>query len=550
MGTYGTTHVKKDNKIITFSDSYDGYIGGGMGQANINCIKFLSTPILKNLFDKFTASSKVPVEQAQTYQEEQNDDQERGSVNQRTIEDTIYRVEQDTKDPEAAQWMNDVLSDSIRTSVCGFAPLLYLNINNHYGRDYDYCDYLVDLDNEVFSFHSGVKIPFEKIRKASTNQLDALCNELIELLPKELQEEAKGFFYAHYTDENAEKANKIVDAYLTIDESTVEAYYKTKEEERQKWLAEHETRKAETDKIFANDSDDYGAYSIRTGNIGVHTLRTILSLMYKVNKAIPESEFLTTHTEWGVSEDYTEAGIRIFSPMSNDKQMHAIYDNFVFLLEQQFKLRLNIFSSTGKWSFDVQPQEHDEENQDKEEFMPLMFNEVVPGPQKSVFSLEEIRKFEGQENIFGSLHPYLTIHGKYDEVRELVLNPEQKVTAPIIWVYVALLNQDAAVFDRVYPLAQEIFKELDEKNTKGVCGGYLQSLAEGLTINRIVPQYAQSLGKVVEEDNSQGFIKHLQSTTFFQDVAPYMNSAEKAQYGIKSDDSDEPQGKKAKIKVK
>ena len=44
MGTYGITHVKKDNKIITLSDSYDGYLNGGMGKiAEIeNSIKIYS----------------------------------------------------------------------------------------------------------------------------------------------------------------------------------------------------------------------------------------------------------------------------------------------------------------------------------------------------------------------------------------------------------------------------------------------------------------------------------------------------------------------------
>ena len=50
MGTYGVTHVKNDNKILAFSDSYDGYVSG-MGQANILCIKYLSTPLLKALFE-------------------------------------------------------------------------------------------------------------------------------------------------------------------------------------------------------------------------------------------------------------------------------------------------------------------------------------------------------------------------------------------------------------------------------------------------------------------------------------------------------------------
>lgn len=31
MGTYGVTHIKHNNEVLPFSDSYDGYISDGMG---------------------------------------------------------------------------------------------------------------------------------------------------------------------------------------------------------------------------------------------------------------------------------------------------------------------------------------------------------------------------------------------------------------------------------------------------------------------------------------------------------------------------------------
>lgn len=40
MGTYGVTHIKKDDKIIPFSDSYDGY-WSGMGLANLIGLKYI-----------------------------------------------------------------------------------------------------------------------------------------------------------------------------------------------------------------------------------------------------------------------------------------------------------------------------------------------------------------------------------------------------------------------------------------------------------------------------------------------------------------------------
>lgn len=52
MGTYGVTHIKKDGKTISLSDSYDGYFSGGMGQANLYTIKYLDDSLLARLFHR------------------------------------------------------------------------------------------------------------------------------------------------------------------------------------------------------------------------------------------------------------------------------------------------------------------------------------------------------------------------------------------------------------------------------------------------------------------------------------------------------------------
>lgn len=97
MGTYGITHVKKDNKIITMSDSYDGYLNGGMGQSNILCIKYLSTPILKKLFDKYKASKKISLEDIKnkTYKQDypKNDSDDLDTVvSERELENVLFAV--------------------------------------------------------------------------------------------------------------------------------------------------------------------------------------------------------------------------------------------------------------------------------------------------------------------------------------------------------------------------------------------------------------------------------------------------------------------------
>src|SRR5579875_579666 len=133
MGTYGVTHVKKDNKIIPFSDSHDGYFSA-MGYNNLLCIKYLSIPIISKIFDKFNVTEKINVEETKDdkYRSDLSNNADYKIATQRDKDNALYLIEQDTQSPEVIEWMKETLNHSLRPSISGFAPLLYLNINPHY----------------------------------------------------------------------------------------------------------------------------------------------------------------------------------------------------------------------------------------------------------------------------------------------------------------------------------------------------------------------------------------------------------------------------------
>lgn len=530
MGTYGVTHVKNNNKIIALSDSYDGYMGGGMGQANILCIKYLSTPVLKKLFDQYSASAKVDVNDTSNYDGEDSEEDET-QLSQRQLDNAIYQVEQDMGDPEVVEWMKNTLSDDIRTSSTGFAPLLYLNINPHYGRDYEYCDYMVDLDKEEFLVN-GMPVPFERIRSASINQLNVFCNSEQELVPEEIREELENLWDEDFSSMNPEEiktnSEKLINAYLTIENEKIEAFYKKRDEDHKAYMEQHYPNGVhnhlDDDLEELDDDDSYGAYSLRSATVSPSNLRLMVTLFQKLKKEIPECEFLSTHTEWSMNQDYTEGGFRSFSPMDKDKKMHEIYDQFMLMMECKLKIRTNIFTSTGKWSFDVK---HDDMPEEDNLFM---FSEVIPGPAKSILSIDEVKALPGYNNDLNEVHPYLSIHAEYSDIRPYILNQNANIVSPIIWVYMALLNQDKEVFDKVYPLAKEAIKTFEMDKQKPVYVKYLDSFNGGITVNQILEQFATILGKTINPSNEVTFIEHLKTTTFFQDVESAMTKAEKVKY--------------------
>lgn len=528
MGTYGVTHVKSANSILAFSDSYDGYMGGGMGQANMLCIKYLSTPILRQLFDKFTASKKVAVDKVSEEVDESDydEDGDEQGLSQRAIQDVVFRVKQDTGSDEAAEWMTDILSHTVRASMCGFAPLLYLNINNHYGRNYDYCDFMVDLDLEHFEYN-GIRIAFAQIRAASQHQINALCNEMSDFLPEALQEAGTDIFDGDYRGEAGGVPQEVTDAihaYLSIDDAVLEAHSRKEEEEREQRLAQYQQRNdARASSVVNKEEEDgtFGAYSIRNGETTVPSLRAIVALMQKLKTTYPECSFLTTTGDWGANEDFTAAGVRMFSPMSQNKITQAIFELFAHTLEQQFQMRFSMFSSTGRWSHDVV--RNPDEPMD-------MFARVVPGPVKSVYSIADVNTFEHGEEILRTVDPFLSLHGDYTEVRCLLLSDSVAISAPIIWVYMALLYQDAPVFSKVYPAAREVMATLDDKTREAAYGKYLQCVVDAQVINGVVAQVGQIVGQGVDPTENERFTAYLKTTPFFADCEPYMNSAEKALY--------------------
>jgi hypothetical protein len=518
MGTYGVTHVKKDNQIITLSDSYDGYLDG-MGKANMFGIKYFETPLLRSLFDQYNASTKVPVDKAKEFQEDNSEEGE--AVSERKIKEVIFRVEQDTKNADAVNWIRDVLEGDIpRTSVCGFATFLYLNLNNHYGRDYNYCDYLVDLDEEVFSFN-GVRIPFEKIRNASEEHLLMLCSEDDSFLPEDVQglvEEA--FEYVNESeDEKKDQAlvEKVVNAFFSIDQKVLAAHFKQMEDDfEQARLAHHAQQNSKPNQT--SDGMRLGGFSIHSCEMGMPSLRKVVTLIQALGKAIPETEFLKSHVEWSANEQYSAGGLRIFSPKTNEARESEIHKNFVAILERKMKLGMNIMSSSGVWGADGEIAQE-----------PSFFGEIV-GPGRSLFSLNDKEMEEAKKVVLEGLHPFLSLHVNYDEVRPLLLKEGQKVATPMIWTYMALLNQDKEVFERVYPMAKELVKALDKDATKTLSEKYLISLEDGMDIQSIVAVFAKELDKEFVAAKSEEFLEVVKASGFFGDVAPHMNDLEKKKY--------------------
>lgn len=523
MGTYGVTHIKKDEQIIALSDSYDGYFGGGMGQANLTCIKYLSTPILKKLFDQYTASEKISTALAKDYQADYDDDEDEPELSQRQINDALFRAKQDTNDSEVVDWLESCLSDSIRTSTAGFAPLLYLNINPHYGRDYSYFDYLVDLDSEEIVLYNGLRFSFDKIRACSINQIDAFSNQTTELLEEGDVEFIETLFDEDYKESDVQKittiSNKAIDIYLNINEEKINSYYKKINDEHARLMSSYDKNPK-----AGFDTDSYGGFSIHTTETDGSTMRSIVTLVQKLQIS-PNYEFLTSHCEWGTNEHYSEGGIRIFSPMNNNLFSHTAYSTFCDFLEREFKLRFNIFSSSGTWSSDGS------HVQDQTESFSI-FGDNIEGPQKSLFTIQDIEAFDDESKniIFDGVNPYLSIHGLYSEARELILKPEVNIAHPIIWTYMALLNQDMEVFNKVYPKAKDILLQVPGDKQKEVYSKYLRSLTDSLTIDRIVEKMTSTINSTKAEDRFASFTNQLKATTFFQDVSSVMNEAEKHEY--------------------
>lgn len=529
MGTYGVTHVKKNDKIIPLSDSYDGYFSNGMGQANLFTIKHMSDNLLDRLFDRFTA-----------HLTEQDDDYDEKTLTNREIEEVIFNFSKEGATQEAQDWLKGALSDSIRTSVTGVGPLLYLNYHPHYGRDYEYCDYLMDLDKKKYHIQ-GCPIDFDLIRQLSVNKINflgaylkkdqlkkfGLKNSFSELLSE----------YAEMSyDEKVQKKNekklaqlelKIQECLtdiLKVDEKLISNYYQQQEEQRQAQLAQYDTRNKTAKSIIEEENSDFGSYSIRTANhISSAQLRKVLVFCNKLGELAPEAQLLLKNAMWGMEENYQHGGISFFSPRGNKKVEQDCYEATMDILENEFKMKFNIMSTAGSnWKYAHEVTETETEVDD--EWRGILGTPII---EKCCYDLNDIKK-ENPE-ILQDMNVWLVYHAKYQEVRKEILETKNAGNFAIVWVYMALLNQDKEVFDIAYEIAKKQYEQLDDKIKEMVSKNYLVSLSDGQHIEKLVTSLAK-VSNVERNDGTESFVQHLQDKNFLKELEAYMNNSEKGKY--------------------
>lgn len=181
MGTYAATHIKHNNQLIPFSDSYDGYLSGGMGENNLLCIRNISTEKLRLFFDNFTAYEKMNVDNITSKNEIGREDFKLTDLLLHNFKQELLSVENDViKDHDFHAWLSRV-DGNIRTSVQGAPIVMGLNISVHYGRDYNEADYIIDLDEEAFyTTFAPFKVMFKDLRMMSEKQISMLCRNPFE----------------------------------------------------------------------------------------------------------------------------------------------------------------------------------------------------------------------------------------------------------------------------------------------------------------------------------------------------------------------------------
>lgn len=507
MGTYGVTHIKKNEKIIPFSDSYDGY-WSGMGQANLIGLKYVSLSKLAQLFDSFTARKALSLEEIESFEENFDTEDEENPLSHRQIQNFISQVSKDTQNNnEAIAWANDIVQGDIRTSSIGIVPLLYMNIHPHYGQNYDYSDYLVDLDKKVFVFNNvGLEIPLELIQKTSishlnyffendfslldSSQYSEFCEEGIEEYLYSLEEESE-------KAEGLKKVQQFIVEIFAIPKTKIQAYFDNKEKERKQWLAKNAPSHIEDEDIEENEHDSY--YSLFTAEVSADKLRKIIFFLQEKAKQ-PGYEFILDCAEWGLEETYIHGGIRLKSPQSSIEQIK--FQEIIHVLEYSFKQGFNIMSG-AVFGFG--------DDFDKEENLIL---------QKSIYSFEELKEMLTSEDfdvVMNEGLPYLAYHSYLEESIQHIINQQGKTNSPIFWTFVALLSQNIELFKVIYPFAQQQLGTLTQEDKTRVDNIYLSSYYDGEQLSKV-------LGR------SSHFQIDLRATTFFEDCSSVLNDSEKQEF--------------------
>lgn len=528
MGTYAVTHIKHKNKIVALSDSYDGYFSEGMGFANMLTIKHMSTELLKKLTDNFTIDI------------DENEDDE-PTIETRQIENALFNFNNEFSDKEAQSWMKKSLEGNISTSVTGVGPLLYLNYNPHYGRDYDYFDYMLDLDKEEFIVYN-LTVSFKNIRALTLEKLQLLninhnkdylldmgfSEDILLKLPQNsfenLLEE-----YMSYEDEVPENSKIKVENYfkelISLNNDDIRKFINDLNNEEDKIQQEHlktaeenynkmlEERKRESNNTQIGTEDEMRGYSIYTSNgISASELRKFIVFLDKMTKTYPEIEFMKKNTVWGMDENFQTGGISFFSPKKESQNQD--FNIFMRRLEHLFNTRFNIRSSTGIWKYrDEMTSEEDPET----DFLGF----GTPVVEKTLFDLKTL-KVENPE-LVETMHPWLFFHIDYNEIREEILKLDIKKFSEmtIFFSYFAILYQDIEVLNFIKDEFENQLKNFDDKTKEAVASRILCSIGDSFLIEKAVTN---------KEDSNISFENYLKESDYIKEISTYMNDLEKSKF--------------------
>lgn len=513
MGTYGVTHVKKDEKIIPFSDSYDGY-WSGMGQSNILGLKYVPLSKLRQLFDSFSARKALNQEGIKSFeQNSEEDDDDEITLSDRTIRNFISQISQDNSQlTEAIDWATQISSGDIRTSAVGIVPLLYMNIHPHYGYDYEYCDYLVDLDKEQFVFNNiGLEIPLRLIQETSILNLRYFFETDLEFAKDRIVQDFPDFagnleslIYELKDQDKAIaliKLQEIVRFIFSLPSEPIQALFDENEKKRQEYLAQYNQDKSQTlpNDVQESDKDSY-SYSIYSAQTSADKLRKIIYFLQEKSKQ-PGFEFILDCAEWGVEENYISGGVRLLSPQGLQKEEN--FRGIINTLEYAFKLRFNIMSGAG-FGTGLFPDEHTPD---------LTI-------QKSIFSFIELEKTLSEED-FNIVKkeglPYLAYHTYIEEASAYIVSQNGHTNSPVFWVFIALLTQNKELFDSVYSRSKNQLASLASKDSLRVKNLYLSSYYDGEQIVKLL-------------DKNSKFIIDLMTTTFFEDCSEVLTEIEAKEF--------------------
>jgi hypothetical protein len=558
MGTYGVTHIKKAEQIIPLSDSYDGYFSGGMGQANLYTIKHMSDSLLARLFANFTAHH------VQDDSDDDYDDDER-TLTTREIEEAIFNFSHESDVSEEAKvWFVQNLESDIRTSSNGVGPLLYLNFYNHYGRDYDYCNYLLDLDSNIY-YIQGCPVSFESIRKLSVAQIDLLSRYMHEeereklgfkTWISDLIEDYNSLNDSNENQDNADilkqlqdieqQAHDFFNHLLTVDDHIIEERFAQEKAQRQAYI---DKMKAENPALYAEvngnkdgnenttkpaqvfpfpdqdfeEEDDVRSYSVRTArDLTAMQMRKVLALCNKLQALAPEAHVLLKNAMWGMEEDFQTGGISFYSPRSRNQAQQDCYEAVMNVLESEFKIGFNIMSTAGssyKYAHELK-----DDAQKEDEFGGIFGTPVI---EPCSYSLTQIQNDNAE--LVDYMHPWLAYHAQWSELRTRLSQPAQEMDSPLVWLYMSLLYQDQEVFDAVLPKAMAQLNSVEETHQKKVVATILSSVADGVHVQSLVNSLVD-ISAVARPVLAEDFIAHLKEHAFFAPFEAYMNNSEKAKY--------------------